>query len=251
MNTLVIDIGNTNISVGKYIRNEEISSPTSFSLNDSKEEIKQILKKYKSIKHVAISSVVPRVKSFFTTILNEIGLNDILWVSNKLKLGININYPYPDEIGADRLANAVEAFNRWDEKSHLDSNIIICDFGTALTFDVINKSKGYVGGVICPGPNLMLSYLFEKTALLPDTKLSYTSKNIGKSTNEAISIGSSKGFNGMVKEILNGIDRDLGPSKKILTGGYAKWFSEFSDINADYDPYLTLRGVGMISDLNH
>ena len=92
----------------------------------------------------------------------------------------------------------------------------------------------------------MLSYLFEKTALLPDTKLSYTSKNIGKSTNEAISIGSSKGFNGMVKEILNGIDRDLGPSKKILTGGYAKLFKRYIKNKTTIDQNITIKGIASI-----
>ena len=96
----------------------------------------------------------------------------------------------------------------------------------------------------------MLNYLSEKTALLPNIKLSSYSNNIGRSTQEAILIGANKGFNGMVKEIINGIEIEIGKSKKVLTGGFASWFFETTDIEAEYDEFLTLRGIGVISELN-
>jgi len=249
MNTLVIDIGNTKICVGKYSSNGQIFFPKNFPTNENEEFIKQNLNQYMEIDRVAIASVVPNLNRSFSKILDELGFKDILWINYEVNIGAKIDYPYLKEIGADRLANTAEGFKRCNDKTS-SSNVIICDFGTALTFDVIHKKNGYIGGIISPGPNLMLSYLSDKTALLPNIELSTSLNNIGRSTQEAILIGANKGFNGMVKEIISGIEIEIGSSKKIFTGGFASWFFKSTYIQAEYDEFLTLRGIGVISELN-
>ena len=249
MNTLVIDIGNTKICTGQYSSDGQILFPKNFPTDENKEFIKQNLNQYFDIDRVAIASVVPSLNIIFSKILYDLGFKDVLWINDQVNIGAKIDYPDLKEIGADRLANTAEAFKKCKGKTS-SSNIIVCDFGTALTFDVIHKKNGYIGGIICPGPNLMLNYLSDKTALLPNIKLSTYSNNIGRSTQEAILIGANKGFNGMVKEIINGIEIEIGKSKKVLTGGFASWFFETTDIEAEYDEFLTLRGIGVISELN-
>jgi len=244
MKILVIDIGNTSTCLGVY----SDKGITKFLkvLNHNDKKIGIYLNSL-NIDSVAIASVVPSYNPIWTKILSEAGFINIFWINHNHNIGVKVNYPSPDEIGSDRLANA-SAASKW-----VGLPSIICDFGTALTFDVIEKNRGYIGGIICPGPELMLNYLHEKTALLPNLKLRSCSENIGKSTSKAMYIGARNGFKGMVAEIINGIKKDLNIRKiKICaTGGSAQWFLKNSDVKIEYIKHLTLLGIGYIYELNN
>ncbi|MCF7817759.1 MAG: type III pantothenate kinase, partial [Kiritimatiellales bacterium] len=129
---------------------------------------------------------------------------------------------------------------------------VVCDFGTALTFDVLDGKRGYIGGIICPGLPLMFDYLAEKTALLPHVKPVKTKAVVGRNTTQAMQIGARLGYRGMVREILQSLAKDLGTKKLPVccTGGYAGWIFDGWDVKAILDPKLTLKGLGIIGELN-
>jgi type III pantothenate kinase len=163
-----------------------------------------------------------------------------------MNLNIKVDYPQPETIGADRLADTAAA---WDLYG---SAVIVADFGTALTFDVVTGDGRYVGGVIAPGLPLMTDYLAERTALLPAIGLDGRFKNIGRSTSEAMRIGVVVGYRGMVREILNHVKSGLKERKVrfCATGGYAGLALKGLDTPVDIVPDLTLNGLVLLRELN-
>ncbi len=200
----------------------------------------------KPVDAVIIASVVPPVNSRWKRIVKSAGFSEPLFLSHQLKLGVPIDYPHPEKIGADRLANAAAAAKLFGAPS------VVCDFGTALTFDVLDSTKGYIGGIICPGLPLMFDYLAEKTALLPHVEPVKTTSVVGRNTKQAMQIGARLGYRGMVREILNALKADFGISDLPVccTGGYAGWIFSGWDVPAIIDPKLTLKGLGIIGELN-
>jgi type III pantothenate kinase len=157
-------------------------------------------------------------------------------------LGMGVDYPEPQKIGADRLANAVGVLARYGAPA------IVIDFGTAVTFDVISSVPAYCGGVIAPGLGAMSSYLPQKTALLPSIELEEPASAIGKSTEHAMQVGAVFGYRGLVREIIAKIRAELAGSPKIIaTGGdaelIAKGLSEIQAVDAD----LTLEGLRLVA----
>lgn len=236
--TLVIDIGNTSTSlaVARGLKLSHIQRTPS---------VEPTLKLRSVPKCAVIASVKPGVNKRWEKLLRQQGVAKILWVKHTVNLGVEITYPKPETIGADRLANACEA------AADYGTPVIVCDFGTALTFDIIKKNEGYVGGIICPGLPLMFDYLAEKTALLPHIKPVKTSHVVGKSTEEAMRIGAHLGYLGMVKEILAQLKKELGRGTKVCaTGGFAKWVFDGWETPVPVDPQLTLKGLARIAQLN-
>ncbi|MEI6892780.1 MAG: type III pantothenate kinase [Pontiella sp.] len=245
MTRLVIDIGNTSTSVGYYRNGKVTAVGRCESHFQSVEEVRPLCTK-KAVDAVIIASVVPPVNARWEKALRAFGLPAPLFVSCKLELGIPIDYPKPDKIGADRLANAAAAARL------LGTPSVVCDFGTALTFDILDEKRGYKGGIICPGLPLMFDYLAEKTALLPRVLPSKTKAVVGRSTQQAMQIGARLGYRGMVREILHSLEKDFGVKNLPVccTGGYAGWIFKDWDVPATIDPKLTLRGIGIIGELN-
>ncbi len=236
--SLVIDIGNTSTSLGVY-RNGRVTSVQRTESSNPALILKVVPER------AVIASVKPSVNARWKRFLKEQGVQSVLQVSHKTELGIPVSYPKPEKIGADRLANACEA------AATCGAPVVVCDFGTALTFDIVKKDEGYVGGIICPGLPLMFDYLSEKTALLPHIKPMKTSRVIGKSTAEAMRIGARIGYRGMVREILGDLKKELGRGMKVCaTGGFAKWVLADFDESIPVDPNLTLKGLGRIGELN-
>lgn len=171
----------------------------------------------------------------------------ILWLTSRIKLGVGIDYPHPNSIGADRLANAaaVTALYGWPA--------IVVDFGTAVTFDIVSEKKSYIGGVIAPGLEAMTNFLYQRTALLPQISLREPRSAIGRSTVEAMRAGAVFGYRGLVREIINRIKTDHFPRRRvhvIATGGYADLISaQLSEIDRVH-PDLTLEGLRVIANLN-
>ena len=245
MTALVIDIGNTSTSVG-YYRNGKVSGVgRCTSRFQSPEEVLPLIT-VKSVDAVVIASVVPLVNARWKRALQIAGLPSPLFVSHELELGVPVDYPKPEKIGADRLANASAAAKLFGTPS------VVCDFGTALTFDIIDAQRGYIGGIICPGLPLMFDYLAEKTALLPHVAPSKTKAVVGRNTTQAMQIGARLGYRGMVREIIQSLEKELGAKNLPVccTGGYAAWIFNDWDVVATIDPKLTLKGLGFIGELN-
>jgi len=168
-----------------------------------------------------------------------------LWTLNYLELrsdtvtGVGIRYPRPNTIGPDRLANATAARARFGAPS------VVVDFGTAVTFDVVDRSGNYIGGIIAPGLAAMTDYLHERTALLPRIRIRELSNVVGKSTEEAMLSGAVHGYRGLIRELIHKLKQELRARNLpiVATGGYAKLMAaKLPEITA-VDPLLTLEGL--------
>jgi type III pantothenate kinase len=195
---------------------------------------------------VILASVVPKRSAWVRETFGDC----VLEVNAHCRLGFGFDYPDPDGVGADRLANAAALAHRFGGRS------VAVDFGTAVTFDVMNdgpKGPVFAGGVIAPGVDVMFDYLHERTALLPHVSGLEKLPPIGKSTVHAIKAGAYYGSAGMVREILGRIRVALGASGDLPvvgTGGYAEILSaELPEITA-VDPDLTLDGLRILANLN-
>ena len=155
---------------------------------------------------------------------------------------IRLDYPKPETIGADRLADAAGAVERYG------APVLVMDFGTALTAAVVTKDRVWRGGVIAPGFPLMRDYLFERTAKLPRMRIgSGRAPKIGRSTEEAMRFGALVGYRGMVREIVAELRKNFKMDFKLVaTGGFAKWVLKDLDLPFVIDPTLTLYGAGLI-----
>jgi type III pantothenate kinase len=192
---------------------------------------------------VFLSSVVPDRDA---AVEEAFGKDRVFKVSPELNLGVNIDYPEPDRIGGDRLANAAAAVFFYG------APVVVVDFGTALTFDIVAPGAAYIGGVIAPGLAAMTEYMYDHTALLPRIDLEEPTAAIGKSTESAMRAGAVIGYRGLVKEILGAICAELGgdPPPVVATGGYSKLISEeIPEINIVHQN-LTLEGLRIIAGLN-
>ena len=188
-----------------------------------------------------ICSVVPEKAELLRAALASKPLH---LISHQSDLPIGIDYPAPEQIGADRLANAVAVHEQFGAPA------IVVDFGTAVTFDVVGQ-PGYLGGVIAPGLASMTEYLHRRTALLPQIDLAEPESAIGKSTIEAMRAGAVFGYRGMIREILQAIGRELEADPKVVaTGGDASLIAEgLPEVN-EVVPNLTLDGIKLIGERN-
>jgi type III pantothenate kinase len=191
---------------------------------------------------VFLSSVVPSKNSAVLA-----AFPNAVVLGPHLDLGVGIDYPNPESIGADRLANAAACAALYGTPA------IVVDFGTAVTFDVLSSRGSYIGGVIAPGLNAMTNYLHEKTALLPLVKLKEPKSAVGRSTIDAMLAGAVHGYRGLIREILSQITAEAFRKKKpvvVATGGDAKLIAGKLAIFDQVDPLLTLRGLLIIADKN-
>lgn len=190
--------------------------------------------------HVALCSVVPdATKQARAALAHD-------WNMRPYELthqtrGIGVHYPKPETIGPDRLANAVAALRL------LGAPAVVVDFGTAVTFDVIDEKGRYAGGIIAPGLAAMTDYLHEKTALLPRIRIRDTKAVIGRNTKEAMLIGAVHGYRGLIRELIHELKHEL--KREILpviaTGGYAGLMARRLPEITAVDPLLTLNGLRM------
>jgi type III pantothenate kinase len=242
---LLFDIGNTNTHLGlansrRVIRQANI--PTDAWQNGS---VKDALLKFagrNSIEGAVLCSVVPRTTPLVFKAVWQLWKVDALELTPGTLRGVGIDYPKPKSIGPDRLANAVAA------RHHFGAPSVVVDFGTAVTFDVINRAGDYVGGIIAPGLAAMTDYLHEKTALLPRIQIREVSSAVGKSTEHAMLVGAVHGYRGLIRGLLSELKRELKAQRLpvIATGGYAKLIaSKLPEISA-VRPDLTLEGLRLI-----
>jgi type III pantothenate kinase len=194
-------------------------------------------------RYAVIASVVPSRNSVVSRVLTW----PTCWVSHKVSLGVGIDYPRPETIGADRLANATAAVALYGTPA------IVVDFGTAVTFDVISARGDYVGGVIAPGLNAMTDYLHMRTALLPRVTLREPRQAIGRTTAEAMRSGAVHGYRGLVAEIVRQILVEVNSKERthlIATGGDARLIAGSTGLFSTVVPTLTLEGLRLIGCRN-
>ena len=191
---------------------------------------------------VVLSSVVPDKNEELSKFFGD----RLLTVSHLIKLGVTVDYPNPQNVGADRLANAAAVAALYGAPA------VVVDFGTAVTFDVVSKDKAYVGGIIAPGLEVMTDYMYQRTALLPRIDLLEPTEVIGKSTKAAMLSGAVHGYRGMIKEILAEIAGEFGSEEfqVVATGGYAGLISGKVSAIHHVNPALTLEGLRIIGNLN-
>ena len=247
---LLLDIGNTNTHLALANRRrilKQANMPTATWFGGA---AKRSLTKFtgrSNIEGAALCSVVPKATPRAIQELRRIWNLACLELTPKTLQGVGIDYPNPKTIGPDRLANAVAARHRFG------APVVVVDFGTAVTFDVVNRTGNYVGGIIAPGLAAMTDYLHEKTALLPRINIREIHDVIGKSTREAMLIGAVHGYRGLVRELLLELKRELRVQRLpvIATGGCARLIaSRLSDITA-IDPLLTLEGLRLVWLAHH
>ncbi|MCX6997214.1 MAG: type III pantothenate kinase [Kiritimatiellaeota bacterium] len=248
-NILLIDAGNTSTTLGLSSRGRvrEIGRvPTAERRPAALRRAARRLLGARRVDAAVLCAVVPAVVPLWKNVLRELGAARPLVVSHRLKLGVAISYPRPETIGADRLANAAGAVARYG------APVIVVDFGTATTFDIISRARGYVGGIIAPGLDLMFDYLAERTALLPRIRPAAVRGRVGRSTRAAMQLGAQWGYRGMVREILAQVLRAAGERDATLvtTGGQAAWVVRGARLGLRLNRDLTLSGLARIYELN-
>jgi len=245
MNFLLFDIGNTHTHLGlanerRVFRQLNIRTAAWFDGSASGEVARFIAKT--KLTSAALCSVVPRATpKVVRSIERQWKLTPLALTPETIR-GVGINYPKPHTIGPDRLANAIAAHH------HFGAPSVVVDFGTAVTFDVVDRNGDYAGGIIAPGLAAMTDYLHEKTALLPKIKIREVSTIIGKNTEQAMLIGAVHGYRGLIRELAREL-RIVLKSKRlplIATGGYARLMAaKLPEITA-IEPLLTLEGLRLL-----
>lgn len=251
---LAIDIGNTNITLGIFKENTIVQSwRLSTDITRTEDEygifIKNLLseKQYcELINGAVISSVVVQLTEKVKNALQKYLNIDAMIVSHKLKTGVKIKTDNPSQVGADRIANAAAAIQLYKLP------VIVVDFGTATSFDIVNDKKEFIGGIITAGMKIQADALSSRTSKLPKLNIEECENIIGKNTIEAMLSGIVRGHAAMIEGLIEGCETELGQKATIVaTGGYSSVISKylirkFDNINPD----LTLYGTKILFDLN-
>jgi type III pantothenate kinase len=245
MSLLLLDIGNTHTHLGlanasRVQRQADFPTLAWFD-GDAARRVRQFAGRA-AISGAAICSVVPRATPPAARALSRLWRIKPLRLTSATVRGIGINYPKPETIGPDRLANAVAVRHRYGAPA------VVVDFGTAVTFDVVDRRGNYTGGIIAPGIAAMTDYLHERTALLPRIRIREVSAVIGRNTEEAMLIGAVHGYRGLIRELLRELRRELKCLRLpvVATGGYARLMAaRLPEITA-VEPLLTLEGLRLV-----
>lgn len=187
---------------------------------------------------IACASVVPGMNRTLTLLARKFFNVEIQFLNGTSNHGVKVDYNPPNAVGADRIANALGAL------AHYQPPIVVVDFGTATTFDVIDKDGVYAGGAIMAGPVTSMQALVSKTAKLPSIDLTAPETAIGKHTTHSIQSGVMFGYAGAIDAMVGRIARELGSKPKVIaTGGLGEVFTEMCESIESYDAMLTLDGI--------
>ena len=242
---LLFDIGNTHTHLGladagRVVRHADIPT-ASWRKGTPRDALARFVGRPR-LEGAALCSVVPRVTPCVHRAVRQLWNLPCLELTPKTLRGVGINYPQPRTIGPDRLANAVAA------RHGFGAPVVVVDFGTAVTFDVVDRAGDYVGGIIAPGLAAMTDYLHEKTALLPRIRIREPRSAIGKSTEQAMLVGAVQGYRGLVLELIRALKRELKAPRLpvVATGGYAELIGSRLKAITAVDPLLTLEGLRLV-----
>ena len=249
---IAVDIGNTNIVIGLYSNNEwlkiyRLSSKKNITYWSLQKKIKKILLlndfNPSGVISVIISSVVPNLTDVVKLVVSDMLCKNIHIIKASSVGLVKISIDNINEIGTDLVCNAVEASSMYDE------NVIVVDFGTALTFTTVSKNNQILGVNIVPGLQTSINSLYKNTAKLPKINLALPEKVIGKNSIHSIQGGIMYGYVGLIKELIFRIKSELSePTKVVATGGLSKFAKPLRGYFSDIIPTLTLDGMLKILD---
>ena len=249
---LVIDTGNTTTTAGIYDGEELIAHWRLSSILHTSDELGIYFLNLLATKGItpsqihgaAFASVVPSLDFYMKAAIREYFGVEALQVNALTDTGMPVLTKNPREVGADRIVNAVAGREKYG------SPLIVADYGTAITFDVVSPEGSYLGGVIAPGLNSGISALFSKAAKLPQVALNVPENVIGRNTEEAIQSGILFGNAGLTDRIIDMIHDQPGmtSAKVIATGGHAGLMAKVSRNIDIVDKWLTLEGLKMIHE---
>ncbi|HAK63555.1 MAG: type III pantothenate kinase [Pseudomonadota bacterium] len=253
---LAIDVGNTN-TVFAVLKDSAVIGEWRSATKDMRtaDEYMVWLSQLMQLNGIApsqidgtiISTVVPQSLFDIRTLCRKYFRGEPLVVGEDgVTTGLRINMPRPEQVGADRLVNAVAAHDAYP------GNLIVIDFGTATTFDVVSEKGDYEGGVIAPGVNLSLQALHGAAAKLPHIAVRRPDAVIGKDTVSAMLSGVYWGYIGLVEGIVSRLKEEFGkPMTVISTGGLGHLLRHGTPAIEHFDPDLTIRGLALIYQYNH
>ena len=254
MKLLAVDVGNTSTAIGSWsggrvmhVRHVDHAAEGADALAAADELV--VRTRPDAIAYV---SVVPKRDREWKrwAAARRLPLHAVTY--HDLERVLKLDYPHPETIGADRLADAAGAVSRYG------APVLVMDFGTALTAAVVTADRVWRGGVIAPGFPLMRDYLFERTAKLPKMHIPLGTRTgkgpkvpkIGRSTEEAMRFGALVGYRGMVREIVHELEGNFGTQFTLVaTGGFANWVLKDLELPFAVDPTLTLYGAGRLAEL--
>ncbi len=251
---LAIDIGNTNITLGLFkddvlIHSWRLSTEITRTEDEYGVFIKNLLKEALTedkLNYAVISSVVVQLTERMDTALKKyLGINSLI-VSHKIKTNIKLKTDDPSQIGADRIANACAAASLYAVPA------IVVDFGTATSFDIVNKNNEFIGGIITAGMKIQAEALSSKTSKLPKLNIEAPENAIGKNTIDAMLSGIVRGHAAMIDGLIFECERELKEKSIIIaTGGYSSVISKYLRRKFDYiNPDLTLIGLNLLYYMN-
>jgi type III pantothenate kinase len=250
---LVVDVGNTQTHLGTY-DGDELAEHWRFATvrESTADELGIALRNLLLLRGLSfadldasiVSATVPQLRQEWTAMASRYLGHEMLLVGPGLRTGMPIRYDNPREIGPDRLVNAVAGYDR------AGGAVVIVDFGTAVTHDVVSADGEYLGGVIFPGVEISLEALAERAAALPRIDLAPPRALIGKTTVDAIRAGTLYGFAGMVDGIIDRLRDELGEFRTLATGGLAGAVVPYCRTIDEADDLLTLRGLRLIWSRN-
>jgi len=250
---LVVDVGNTQTHFGTFAQERLVEHWRLATVRESTaDELGAALRNLLDLRGVAmseldgsiVSSTVPELGPEWAEMTRRYLGHEMLVVGPGVKTGMPIRYDNPREIGADRLVNAVAAYDR------VKGCCVVVDFGTAITYDPVSAQGEYLGGIIAPGLEISLEALTERAAKLPRVDIEQPRSLIGKTTIDAIRSGVVYGFAGQVDGIVNRLRDELGDARTIATGGLAASIVPFCQTIDEVDDLLTLTGLRLIHERN-
>ena len=245
---LAVDVGNTQILIALYAE-AEIADHWRLATNAERtsDEYSVLIRQFigdVAIDGVAISSVVPRATAALRNMSTRYFKIDPVVVEPGTKTGMPILIDNPREVGADRIVNAIGAYDLYGGPA------IVVDFGTATTLDAVSAKGEYLGGAILPGIEISMDALFARADRLSRVELIEPRSVIGKSTAEALQSGAIYGFAGQVDGICRRMQDELGECTVVATGGLSGLISRFSTTIQHVDPWLTLEGLRLVYERN-
>src|SRR5881227_779126 len=254
---LVVDVGNTQTHFGVIAAGESaVAQHWRFATvrESTGDELGAALSNLLALRGLSfgdvqssiISSTVPQLSEQWTLMAERYLGHEMLVVGPSVRTGMPIRMDNPREVGADRLVNAVAAYE------HVHGTCVVVDFGTAITYDIVSAAGEYLGGIITPGAEISIDALYERAAKLPKVELATPRSLIGKSTVDAIRSGIVYGFAGQVEGIVRRLRAELGDETTVIaTGGLAGALVPFIRETIDeVDDLLTLVGLRLIWERN-